>query len=162
MNNVEMKSVNETTVKLGPQKALNYIGSALPRLIHAMATANENYPILFTKADIEDGFWRIFTDEEGGWNFSYVLPSTKEHPEKHIVVPNSIQMGWVESMTIFCASSETARDSIERLWKQPHLPKHKLEDIMMPSSLPPLESNEKIDAFLEVIESYVDDFCALA
>ena len=67
-----------------------------------------------------------------GCNFAHVLPKTKEHPDTSIVVPNSMQMGWVESMTIFCASSETARDSIERLWKLPSLPAHALENIMMP------------------------------
>ena len=38
----------------------------LLRLIYAIATAKEDYPILFTKDNIEDGFWRIFIDEEGG------------------------------------------------------------------------------------------------
>ena len=90
VNNMIMPSVNDSTVKLGPQEALNYIGSALPRLIYAMATARQNYPMLFTKADIQDGFWKIFTDEEGRWNFACVLPQTKDHQDISIVVPNGI------------------------------------------------------------------------
>jgi len=43
------------------------------------------------------------------WNFSYVLPQTEGTPTT-IVVPTSLQMGWVESPTYFCAATETARD----------------------------------------------------
>lgn len=64
------------------------------------------------KADIADGYWRIFTNKDGKWNFAYILPTTDEHQEKCIVVPKSIQMGWVESMNVFCTAAETGRDSI--------------------------------------------------
>jgi hypothetical protein len=40
-------------------------------------------------------------------------------------------MGWAESMTAFCAASETARDTIQILSKQGILPEHLLEHIMI-------------------------------
>ena len=61
------------------------------------------------KWDIKDGFWRLDTEEGTEWNFSYVLP---QHPGEpiYLVVPTSLQMGWVESPPFFCVASETARD----------------------------------------------------
>ena len=61
------------------------------------------------KWDIKDGFWRLDAEESAKWNFSYVLP---QHPREpiYLVVPISLQMGWVESPPFFCAASETARD----------------------------------------------------
>ena len=61
------------------------------------------------KWDIKDGFWRLDAEDGTKWNFSYVLP---QHPGQpcYLVVPTSLQMGWVESPPFFCAASETARD----------------------------------------------------
>ena len=172
LNNKRLPSVNETTTTSSPEDAFKYIGSALPRLIFALAQASEAKPAYFAKGDVEDGYWRIFMEADGRWNFSYVLPPTPEHPDVHIVVPKSIQMGWVESMNVFCTAAETGRDSIERLWNNESLPKHKLEGIMMNTvhqqhnttipKLPPITSDEDIANFLKVIENYVDDYCALA
>ena len=48
--------------------------------------------------------------EEGEeWNFAYVLPQRAGEPIR-LIVPTSLQMGWVESPPCFCAASETARD----------------------------------------------------
>jgi hypothetical protein len=43
------------------------------------------------------------------WNFTYVLPQHTGAPIR-LVVPTSLQMGWVESPPYFCAASETAQD----------------------------------------------------
>jgi hypothetical protein len=43
------------------------------------------------------------------WNFAYVLPQAEGMPTT-LVVPTSLQMGWVESPPYFCAASETSRD----------------------------------------------------
>ena len=51
-----MVSVNETSSLAVPREALDYIGTALPRITHAIATAETNIPCLYTKADIKDGF----------------------------------------------------------------------------------------------------------
>ena len=43
------------------------------------------------------------------WNFAYVLPQRKGAPTR-LVVPTSLQMGWVESPPYFCMTNETAQD----------------------------------------------------
>jgi len=110
MNGQRQPSVNETTIQTVPHHALDYIGTALPCIIHAVATAATSNHCLFAKADIKDGFWRVFIKDSGRWNFAYVLLPRSPTEEPHIVVPNSTQRGWVESMYFFCAASETARD----------------------------------------------------
>jgi hypothetical protein len=45
----------------------------------------------------------------GEWNFAYVLPQEEGQPTT-LVVPTSLQMGWVESPPYFCAATETSRD----------------------------------------------------
>ena len=74
MEGGEYKSVNETSSLMAPREALQYIGTALPRIIHAIATVTEAAPYYFAKADIQDGFWRVFIEPEGRWNFAYTLP----------------------------------------------------------------------------------------
>ena len=70
-------------------------------------------------------------------------------------------------MHIFCAASETARDVCKQLTSEPDLPPHDLEDIIMPSEMPPLKAREdetdsyEIDAFLQLIEVCVDDFTSV-
>jgi hypothetical protein len=43
------------------------------------------------------------------WNFCYVWPQAPGEP-CCLVVPTSLQMGWVESPPYFCAALEAARD----------------------------------------------------
>jgi hypothetical protein len=43
------------------------------------------------------------------WNFAYILPQLLEEPIR-LVVPTSLQMGWVELPPYFCAATETAWD----------------------------------------------------
>jgi len=61
------------------------------------------------KWDIKDGFWRLDVEEGTEWNFVYVLPQSPGKPI-YLVVPTSLQMGWVESPLFFCTASEMARD----------------------------------------------------
>ena len=67
MNGQRQPSVNETTIQTAPHHALDYIGTALPRIIHAVATAAISNHCLFAKADIKDGFWRVFIEDLGQW-----------------------------------------------------------------------------------------------
>jgi hypothetical protein len=48
--------------------------------------------------------------EEGEeYNFAYVLPQVDSKPIT-LVVPTSLQMGWVESSPFFCTATETVRN----------------------------------------------------
>ena len=82
---------------------------SLKRIIHAFLEADEDAVVLMAKWDIQDGFWRLNCREGEEWNFCYVWPQEPGGP-RCLIVPNSLQMGWVELAPYFCAASETARD----------------------------------------------------
>ncbi len=94
---------------MAPQGALDQLGHALSRIIHAFAKAEEDAKIFMAKWDIKDGFWRLDCEVGEEFNFAYVLPQAAGMPTV-IVVPTLLQMGWVESPPYFCAAMETARD----------------------------------------------------
>ena len=52
-------------------------------------------------------------------------------PSTRLVVPTSLQMGWVESPAYFCAASETGRDVASRYaeMKLGSLPPHKFTEL---------------------------------
>jgi hypothetical protein len=79
------------------------------------------------KWDIKDGFWRMDCREGKEWNFLYVLPQPEGTPIM-IIVPTSLQMGWVESPPYFCAATETARDIATEYTDMPvgSIPEHKI------------------------------------
>ena len=70
------RSVNETTVPLAPEAALMQMGSAMPRIIVAMAQCPEDSIIYFSKFDITDGFWRVLNEIGKEYNFAFVMPTT--------------------------------------------------------------------------------------
>ena len=61
------------------------------------------------KWDVKDGFWQMCSKAGEEWNFTYVLPHSEGEPMQ-LIVPMSLQMGWVKSPPYFCAASETAQD----------------------------------------------------
>ena len=69
---VEVPSVNSTSVKTAPAGAIDQMGHALSRLIHAFAHAPEDAKIFAAKWDIKDGFWRLDCQEGEEWNFAYM------------------------------------------------------------------------------------------
>jgi hypothetical protein len=54
-------SVNNTTIKMAPKGALDQLGHALSRIIHAFAeTKDDDTTMIFmAKWDVKDGFWRM-------------------------------------------------------------------------------------------------------
>jgi hypothetical protein len=119
-------AVNNSTKKMAPKGAIDQIGEALSRIIHAFAEADKNAKIFMAKWDIKDGFWHMDCVEGEEWNFAYVLPQADGKPKK-LVVPTLLQMGWVESPPYFCAATETSRDVAMDYSKTPinSLPQHK-------------------------------------
>ncbi len=168
LNGYSVPSVNEATKDTAPEEAIHQIGTVLPRIIEAMASAPlEGGDIMFSKLDIKDGFWRMVCQAGEEWNFAYILPNHPGQPVE-IVVPSALQMGWTLSPPFFCAASETARDVAATYISEPvgSLPKHPLEDHMMPEdfALPDLStmSLQQGAHFLHMLEVYVDDFVQLA
>jgi uncharacterized protein YeeX (DUF496 family) len=157
-------SVNGSTTLEAPAGAIDQMGHALARLIHAMAEAGPEDKVFMAKFDIKDGFWRLNCKKGEEWNFAYVLPQEEGEPVK-LVVPSSLQMGWVESPPNFCAASETARDVATQYTETPvgSLKDHKFIDYAM-SGKQVQELPETVDdnGFRYLEEVYVDDFMALA
>ena len=169
---VDMPSVNEATDKtVAPQESMAHLGTVLPRLIYAAATAPESKgPILFAKFDIKDGYWRMSVPPADEWSFAYVLPKLDPTEPTQIVVPSALQMGWSESPAFFCSATETARDVADERIAEPIgsvLP-HELEDMTIDKAelararalLPTITETDQ-ETFAHLLEVYIDDFCGL-
>ena len=146
---------------------MNQLGQSLKRTVVLLTDKQQvGYPCLFSKLDIKDVFWRMIISDENSWNFCYALPSW--YPEAsvdylRIVIPNSLQMGWYESLPFLCAATYTAQDVIQRLLHT-NLPHHKFEAHVMPL---PQEAatyvNENSDLLSNdtLPEVFIDVFIAL-
>ena len=171
----QTQSVNELTDEASaPNQSMAQLGQVLGRFIHAVATAPPGVPLLFSKLDIKDGFWRMCVPENDEFHFCYVLPRLPNEPpdsDPMIVVPSALQMGWTSSPAFFCAATETGRDIAEFLRDQPQLPAHPLEHHMMDPIEPHLLTLPNLDTLPDspttrthlrhLFEVYVDDYCAL-
>lgn len=116
------------------------------------------------KWDIKDGFWRLDCKEGQEWNFCYVLPQHEGEPLR-LVVPTSLQMGWIESPPYFGAASETSRDAAEQYTQTTvgTLPPHKFESWVVGdpayNALPEVAPAAIIERPLRFLcQVYVDDF----
>ena len=103
------------------------MGQALSRITHAFAKADDNVKIFMAKWDIKDGLWRMDCKKGEEYNFAYVLLQEEGMPIT-LVIPTSLQMGWVESPPYFCVAMETARGIASNYFDTPvgSLPQHKL------------------------------------
>jgi hypothetical protein len=159
-------SVNESTTKLAPRGAIDQMGHSLSRIIHAFASTSDDERVFMAKWDIKDGFWRLDCAEGDEWNFAYVLPDPADQRTK-LVVPNSLQMGWIESPPYFCAASETGRDVAEGYTETPVgcLPQHKF--LLHTQLAPAYQSLPRVPPpqarpLRYLIEVYMDDYIGLA
>ena len=131
-----------------------------------MAKAPENgVPLLFTKIDLKDGYWRMVVDADQAWNFAYVLPRLNDDEEIQLVIPNALQMGWSESPPFFCSATETARDIADQNFtNRKDVGPQEQEEIIMNidwSTIPEdvLENTEM--KTLHLLEVYIDDFLGM-
>ena len=74
---------------------MEQMGHVLDRIIYVFAEAEDDEIIFQRKTDVKDGFWRCVAKEGQEWNFAYVLPQ-KEGETVRLVIPTSLQMGWIE------------------------------------------------------------------
>ncbi len=155
-------SVNSTTTKLAPKGSIDQLGHSLNCIIHAVATTNHDEHVFWAKWDIKDGFWRLDCEDGKEWNFAYVLPSS-HGKDPILIVPTSLQMGWIESPPYFCAASETARDVTETYSQRPlgSLPPHKfLHYTQILREFRELAATTTDPNFRYLLEVFVDDFIA--
>ena len=164
-DNTTHPSVNDATQKMAPQKAIDQLGHSLQRIIHAFATVDPHAKIFMAKWDIKDGFWRLDCEEGEEWNFCYVLPNVDPMAPIELVVPTSLQMGWIESPPYFCAASETARDVATQYAETPmgSLHEHKFLALTQTNNafgnLPPTSEDTNLKYIMEV---YMDDYITAA
>jgi hypothetical protein len=112
--------------------------------------------ILMSKLDISDGFWRLIVRDADCFNFAYVLLQWEGKPCR-MVVPSAVQMGWVESPSLFCAVTESARDLAQHFVDAAvPLPPHQVKLSMAIKDVPMRGRAKMPSKFLQV---YVDDFC---
>ena len=104
-----LAAVNNATEKTSPKGAIDQIGECLSRIIYTFAEADPMAKVFMAKWDVKDGFWRTDCTVEEEWNFACVLPQPAGGLIQ-LVVPTSLQMGWVELPSYFCTATETARD----------------------------------------------------
>ena len=67
-------SVNEATEKTAPAGAVDQIGHALARIVHALAELSVDEVAFMEKWDIKDGFWREDNETGDEWNFCCLPP----------------------------------------------------------------------------------------
>ena len=104
--------VNESTVKQAAAESMVPLGQYFKRVIATLAHHyNTNHLFAFVKIDLKDCFWRMLVSNEEAWTFCYVMPSlvpVTSLDDMEIVVPNSLQMGWAESLPNFFTATKTA------------------------------------------------------
>ena len=162
MSTHTVPSVNEATKKTSPEGTLDQLGSVLPRLIAAVAQTAEDEVVFFAKYDIKDGFWRMKVEDGAEYNFAYVMPQEDGQPVR-LVIPTSLQMGWTESPSYFCAASETARDVAEVYAKADKLEEHYLEQYTkLEDDYKNLPSGGLSEDLAHCFEVFVDDFIGAA
>ncbi len=160
----QIPSVNSVTTKSAPAGAINQLGHSLPRIIHAFASANEDAKIFMAKWDIKDGFWRLDCESGEEWNFAYVLPSSM-NTDLMLVIPTSLQMGWIESPSYFCTASKTARDVAAQYAELPigaHADHPFLQHRQTNHAFAKLPTTDTTGDLLYALEVFVDDYIALA
>ena len=69
------------TVKTAPQQSMGQLGSTLKWLITLMADNYDlEFPLIFTKIDIAEGFWWLVVSHLQVWNLCYVLHEANGWP----------------------------------------------------------------------------------
>ena len=113
-------SVNDSTLEHSPHDAMQF-GKTLERLFFAIRHADPKYgPVRISKADIKDGFYRLFLRAIDCLRLAIVLPKYEGEPQL-IGIPLACTMGWVQSPPSFCTMSETICDiANQRTRSSPH------------------------------------------
>jgi hypothetical protein len=105
-------------------------------------------------------------EERSGKNTtSHTCYLSQQACQSYLVVPTSLQMGWVESPPFFCAASETAGDITEEYMETPvaTLPKNKfIKHVMTHETVQELPvTGEEKTGFACMLEVYVDDYMSV-
>ncbi len=125
--------------------------------------AKEDKKIFMAKWDVKDGFWQMDCRKGEQWNFVYVLLQSPGSPVI-LVVPSSLQTGWVELPPFFCAATETSRDIALQYSNTAvgSLKEHKFEAYLKGNvTFKEFQEKEAKGNLHYLLEVYVDDFMLL-
>ena len=101
--------LNKETVPLAPKESMQF-GRALQRILQTIVRANPKYgPVLLSKIDIADGFYRVWLHWREILKLGVALPSSSGRTTL-VAFPLALPMGWVESPPYFTVLTETACD----------------------------------------------------
>ena len=86
-------------------------------------------PVRASKADIKDGFYRLFLRALDCLRLAILLPKYDGEPQL-VGIPMACTMGWVQSPPTFCTMSETICDEANRAFQASptSAPPHRLEE----------------------------------
>jgi hypothetical protein len=156
--------VNNTTEKTAPKGAIDQIKECLSPIVYAFTETDPTAKIFMAKWDIKDGFWRMDCAEGEEWNSAYVLPQKEGEPVL-LVVPTSLQMGWIESPPYFCTATETARDVTTEYTEMSvgTLPHHKFNKYTIGDAKYDAltETSTHNAGFAYIVKVYINDFMSL-
>ena len=160
---MEVPPVNEKKITTAPQHSMNQLGQMLPRLVRSVVRVPEkNGNIMFSKLDINDGYWCMVVQKGHHLNFSYVLSDKKGTRQASDTLDATDRM--VRISPVFCATTKTARNIAEEMVHDPmgSLPIHPLEHLILPPEKW-LEENMAITCktYMHMMEVFVDDFCTM-
>jgi hypothetical protein len=81
VNGRRLESLNNSSEKLSAkQEAMFELGNVIPRIIWTTTLSKDTTtPLMFSKVDLKDGYWRMAVNEADAWNFTYVLQGAGPH-----------------------------------------------------------------------------------
>jgi hypothetical protein len=84
---------NQNSIPLANMKAMQF-GAALPRILQRIAYANPTYgPVLLSKFDLADGYYRIPLTPEAALELAVVLPPLHNSTTALVGIPLVLPMG---------------------------------------------------------------------
>ena len=97
-------SVNATSTPAEDQTAVKDLGNVFKAVLLFMFLTDPSWPMLFSKLDLSDGFWRMLVAKGAEFNFAWQLSQLDPSTPKRVVIPAALQMGWKNSPAFFCTS----------------------------------------------------------
>ena len=171
INDYTFSELNQHTHKLAPAESMQW-GRTLDRVLSRIYYADRRHgPVLLSKTDLADGFYRIPLTPTGALKLAVPFPNLPSEPQL-VAIPTVLPMGWTESPPAFSSVTETITDVInESLEREADTiaPAHDLEPAASTSvpllpSIPdpsPIIEAGPIRPRLAYVDCFVDDFIKL-
>ena len=175
--------INEHTISLAPDSM--QFGRAFERLLQRLHRADTRQgPTYIAKVDVADAFMRLWIQLHSILRLGAIIPAL-DGEEPMVGFPMILPMGWIDSPPYLCAITETIADLTNARLASGDLDRgfHRLdkladslpapsadEDTPVPAVTPPpddilplplIRSRGPLQAPLQTVDVYMDDFIAL-